>query len=138
MMSSSVILYSGDISYFIRRTVGTCFHSDNVCRFVDCRMFQSVMLTSGTSFSSAYPRMKLIGTFPWGCPSPWFWLLMEKWAVGIVFCLYAVLLVINGSDKSSHNAFHFFANRTTHKSLKNSTLHATKPVLFRLCTILVF
>lgn len=138
MVSSPVVSCFGDVSHFLGWTVGACCRSDSVCHFVDCRMLQSLMLTSGTSFSSAYARMKLIGTFPWGCPSPWFWLLMERWAVGLVFCSYAVLLVINGSDKSSHNAFHFFVNRATHKSLKNSTLHATKPVLFRLCTILVF
>jgi hypothetical protein len=115
-----VVLWSHILETFLTfwDEQGTCFHSDSVCHFVDCRMFQSLMLTSGTSFSSAYARMKLIGSFPWGRPSPWFWLLMERWAVGLVFCLHAVLLVINGSDKSSHNALHFFVNRTTHKSLK--------------------
>lgn len=38
-----------------------------------------------------------------------------------IFRLYAVLLVINGSDKSSQ-CFHYFADRITYKSLKVSHL----------------
>lgn len=86
--------------------------------FIVCRAFQYIALTSGTSFSLVDARIGLIGASPLGLPSSWFWLLMEKWAVGVFFCLYAVLLVINGSDKSSHSAFHYFAGSITYKSSK--------------------
>lgn len=64
LFQSCELFCSGDLYYVIGWTVDAAFLP--VCRSVICSVFQGVILTSVASFSSAYVRTELIGTFPWG------------------------------------------------------------------------